>query len=165
MSFFARAFPQPMITLVILGLWMALASSFSLGNLLLGTVLALLIPQFTKHFWPDQPRIARPVRGLMLVALVIYDIVVANLQVARLVLGPISRLRPQLVELPLDIEDPFVATVLGSIISLTPGTVSIEIDTKERVLLIHALDVDDKDALIASIKARYEAPLKEIFKC
>lgn len=165
MSLFDRALPQPVVSLAILALWMALASSLSLGNLLLGTVLALAIPQFTQRFWPNHPRVTRPLRALMLFALVIYDIVVANIEVARLVLGPIDRLRPDLIELPLDIADPFVATLLGSIISLTPGTVSIEINTDAKVLLIHALDVEDKDALIASIKTRYEAPLKEIFKC
>jgi multicomponent K+:H+ antiporter subunit E len=69
------------------------------------------------------------------------------------------------VEVPLDIADPFVATLLGSIVSLTPGTVSIEIDRTKNVLFVHGLDIEDEAAVIASIKARYEAPLKEAFAC
>jgi multicomponent K+:H+ antiporter subunit E len=82
-----------------------------------------------------------------------------------LVLGPLDRLDPAFVEVPLDLDDPFIATLLGSIVSLTPGTVSIEVDHDRRLLHVHALDVDDPATLIATIKARYEAPLKEIFRC
>jgi multicomponent K+:H+ antiporter subunit E len=58
-----------------------------------------------------------------------------------------------------------VATLLGSIVSLTPGTVSVEIERERKVLLVHALDADDPPGLIATIKSRYEAPLKEVFRC
>jgi multicomponent K+:H+ antiporter subunit E len=58
-----------------------------------------------------------------------------------------------------------VATLLGSIVSLTPGTVSIEIDRERHVLLVHGLDIEDEAAMIATVKARYETPLKEIFGC
>ena len=100
-----------------------------------------------------------------LVLRVLWDIVVANLEVARLVLGPSDRLHPAFIELPLDIDEPFVATVLASIITLTPGTVSVDIDRDRRMLLVHALDVTDIPAAIDTIKRRYEAPLTEIFGC
>ena len=93
------------------------------------------------------------------------DIVTANLEVARQVVGPVERLRPGFLEVPLDVADPFVATVLGSVVSLTPGTVSVEIERDRRVLLVHALHVEDAGAAVARIKARYEAPLKEVFGC
>lgn len=165
MTVLARLIPQPTMTLAVVGLWMALASSTSLGNLLLGIVLGLAIPWLTQSFWPDRPRLARPLLGISLLLRVVGDILVANWQVARLVVGPLERIRPAFVEVPLDIADPFVATVLGSIVSLTPGTVSIDIDMGAKVLLVHALDVADTAAMIAIIKTRYEAPLKEIFAC
>jgi multicomponent K+:H+ antiporter subunit E len=77
----------------------------------------------------------------------------------------LDHLRPEFVEVPLDISHPFVATLLGSIVSLTPGTVSIEIDMDAKRMFVHALDVADREQLIATIKSRYEAPLKEIFAC
>ena len=75
------------------------------------------------------------------------------------------RLRPGFVELPLDLTDEFAITLLASTISLTPGTVSADVSEDRRTLLIHALDVDDQDAMIRQIKQRYERPLKEIFEC
>ena len=165
MSAAARLLRHPTLSLVILALWLALAGSFAPGHLLLGAALGLSIPWLTHAFWPDPPRVARPDAAVRLFFVVLYDIVVANWIVARRVLGPLERLRPSFVEMPLDAEDFFVATILGSIISLTPGTVSIDIDRQRRILTVHALDVEDTEALIRTIKARYEAPLKEIFAC
>lgn len=165
MSGLDRILPQPLVSLAILGLWMVLAPGPSLGHLLLAALLAVAIPQLTRRLWPDRPRLRRPVAGAALFMRVLADIIVANWQVARRVLGPLDRLHPRFVPIPLDIEDPFVATLLGSIVSLTPGTVSIEIDREKRLLLVHGLDVEDEAAMIATIKARYEAPLKEIFGC
>jgi multicomponent K+:H+ antiporter subunit E len=157
--------PQPLITLAIVGLWLALAPTFSLGQLMLGALLGLTIPWATRNFWPDRPRLVRPIASLALFVRVVIDIVIANLQVSRLVVGPLDRLDPAFIEVPLDIEDPFVATLLGSIVSLTPGTVSVEIERERKVLLVHALDADNPPAMVANIKSRYEAPLKEIFRC
>jgi multicomponent K+:H+ antiporter subunit E len=157
--------PQPLLSLVIAALWLALAPAMSVGNLLLGACLGLAIPWITARFWPDRPRLARPLAGVALFLRVLGDIVVANWQVARLVLGPLDRLHPAFVKVPLEIDDPLVATVLASIVSLTPGTVSVDIDRERKALLVHALDAGDPLALAATIKARYEAPLKEIFQC
>jgi multicomponent K+:H+ antiporter subunit E len=106
------------------------------------------------------------VKGLALFTVkVFYDIVVANLQVVKLVLGPKSRLEPAFVEVPVAIEDEFVLSTLACIISLTPGTVSASLSSDHKILLVHGLDVPDREELIAAVKSRYEAPLLEIFEC
>lgn len=165
MSLFHRVLPQPVLSLLILGLWMVLASAPSLAQFVLGAAVAVLLPWITRGFWPDRPRLSDPLAALKLAFVVLHDIVTANLLVARQVLGPPAVLRPAFLEVPLEIGDPFVATILGSIVSLTPGTVSVEIDRRRRVLLVHALHVEDAAEAIAAIKTRYEAPLRRIFAC
>lgn len=160
-----RILPLPFTSLAILGLWLVLASSFTFGSLVVGTLVAILVPLWTVRFWPDRPLLRKPLKAFGFFFLVCRDIVAANLIVARQVLGPLDRIRPGFVDIPLDIEDPFVATILGGIVTLTPGTVSIDIDMEQRVLHVHALDVPDPQALIAEIKTRYETPLKEMFGC
>lgn len=160
-----RLLPQPVLTLVITTLWLVLASDASAGNVLLGLTIGLLIPPFSSAFWPGRPHTFRLGPALRLLVVVIYDIIVANIAVARIVLGNVDRIRPAFVDVPLDTADPYVATILGSIITLTPGTLTIDIDMEKRVAHIHALDVQDRSMLIAEIKNRYEAPLKEIFGC
>lgn len=165
MTLVHRLLPQPVLSLVIVALWLGLAGSVSVGQVLLATLLGLLLPWLTQSFWPNRPRVARPVAGARLAVIVLFDIVVANWQVARRVLGPFDRLHPRFIEVPLDIEDNFVATILGGIVSMTPGTVSVDIDQERRLLLVHALDAEDPETAIRTIKARYEAPLKEAFQC
>jgi multicomponent K+:H+ antiporter subunit E len=165
MTLLARVLPQPTISLAIIGLWMVLAPSPSLGNLLLAVILGVSIPWITQSFWPDRPHLARPLTGIALFVRVVGDIILANWEVARLVVGPLDRLKPAFIDVPVEIDNPFVATLLASIVSLTPGTVSVDIDRAASILNVHALNVADEAELIATIKRRYEAPLKEVFGC
>ena len=165
MSALYRVLPQPVISGLILGLWTILAPAPTTGQVLLGLVLALGLPWATRGFWPDRPRLADAGAAIRLLGVFLADVVRANLVVARQILGPVGRLRPGFLEVPLDLRDPFVATLLGSIVSLTPGTVSAEIDRERWVLQVHALHVEDEAGAAALIKACYEAPLRKVFGC
>ncbi|WP_237213476.1 Na+/H+ antiporter subunit E [Falsiroseomonas oryziterrae] len=160
-----RVLPRPGLSLLILGVWLILAPAPTLGQVLIGVMLAVALPLATRGFWPGEIRLRRPLVALRLLGVVLGDIVTANLLVARQVLGAPERLRPAFMDVPLGIADPFVSTLLGSIVSLTPGTVSVDIDRGRQVLQVHALHIEDPAATIALIKARYETPLKEIFGC
>lgn len=160
-----RLYPFPVLSLGIGLLWLVLAGTYTLNSLIMAALFGTLLPALARPFLPDVPRVRRLPRALALFARVCVDIVVANWEVAALVLGPMRRLQPRFFVVPLTTRSPFVATVLGSIVSLTPGTVSIDIDMEAATLLIHGLRVPDEAATIADIKARYEAPLMEIFGC
>ena len=157
--------PHPLLSLVLLLLWLLLNNSASAGHLVLGSLLAVVIPLFTRRFWPEPARVRRPGLALRLAGRVRWDIVVANLRVARLVLGPHAAIRPRFVRVPLDVQGEVAVTVLASVISLTPGTVSADLDSERRSLLVHALSEEDPVELVRQIKSRYEAPIKEIFAC
>ena len=157
--------PRPGLSLALFLLWAVLTNAASFGTLLLGGLLALGLPFIVSPFWPDAPRLARPGVALKFAVRVAWDMLIANWAVARRVIGPVAKLHPAFVEVPLDLRDPFAATVLGSIVSLTPGTVSIDVDRERWVLKLHALDAPDPDALARDIKLRYEKPIKEIFSC
>ncbi len=157
--------PHPGLSSFLLVLWLLLNNSAAPGHLVLGALLGVLIPLFTRRFWPERLGLARPGLMLRFSGRVLWDIIVANFAVARVVLGPRSAIRPAFVRVPLDIHDDFPVTVLASVVSLTPGTVSADIDAERRNLLVHALSVSDTEALAQDIKARYEAPIKEIFAC
>ncbi len=157
--------PHPGLSSFLLVLWLLLNNSAASGHLVLGALLGVLIPLFTRRFWPERLGLARPGLMLRFSGRVLWDIIVANFAVARVVLGPRSAIRPAFLRVPLDIHDDFPVTVLASVVSLTPGTVSADIDAERRNLLVHALSVSDTEALVQDIKARYEAPIKEIFAC
>ena len=158
-----RLLPQPLLSLTLLLTWL-LANSFSPGQIILGAGLALVIPWFSHRFWPERVSVGRPLRMLRFVGQVLFDIVTANITVARLILGPLQSITPRFVHYPLRLRDEFAITVLANTISLTPGTVSADLSKDRRTLLIHALNVENERTLIETIYNRYEQPLQEIFE-
>lgn len=160
-----KLLPHPLLTLVLTVVWVMLLNSLSLGGALLGLILGIAIPLLTSSFWPEAPRLRHPLRIAEYIALVLWDIVVANLAVARIVLfKPNHRLQPQFVTIPLEVRTPAAITVLAGTITMTPGTVSADLSADGRSLLVHCLDEPDPAAVRDAIKRRYEARLKEIFE-
>ena len=171
-----RWLPTPFRSLFLFMVWLLLNNSVSVGHLVLATIFAILIPILSFSFRDPQPLILKPGLALKQLLIVLYDIVVANLQVALLILGPSKKLRPAFIKVPIDLTHDMPITILASCVSLTPSTVSAEVypiaeslpegeEPTQRYLLIHVLDLKDEEALIKQIKQRYEAPLKEIFQC
>lgn len=160
-----RLLPYPLQSATLLVVWLLLMNSASPGQIVLGSVLAIAVPRLLAAFHPAVPPVRKPWTLIRLLLVVLWDIVVANIQVAIQVLGPNSALRPAFVILPLDLENDVAIAMLASIISLTPGTVSADLGRDRRQLLIHSLSVVDTDALVKQIKQRYEKPLLEVFPC
>lgn len=158
-------FPHTALSLFMLVLWLLLVNEINAGQLLLGAALAWLIPWLTQDFWPESLVMRRPATALRFIGMVFKDILIANLALVRRILGPVDKLQPAFMVLPLDIEHEFTITLLASTISLTPGTVCADLSVDGRYLLIHSIHVIDTDAAIKEMKQRYEAPLKEIFEC
>lgn len=157
--------PHPVMSVIILVMWLLLAKHPGPGAALLGAALAVTIPLFARVFLPVRPEVRSVVALVRFVPHFVWDVVVANFQVAYLILNVRRRARPHWLVIPLELEDPHAITTLANVISLTPGTVSSELGPRRRTLLVHALDVDDPDEEVARIKTRYERPLKEIFEC
>lgn len=156
--------PHPTMGLMLFLVWLLLFNSLAPLVLVSGLVVAWVLPMLTRMFWTEVPHVKHSGKLLRYMLMVLGDIVLANLVALRLILGPRRSLHPAWVELPLDIRDPYAITILASTISLTPGTVTSEVGPGHAKLLIHALNATDPDALVAAIKQRYEAPLKEIFE-
>jgi multicomponent K+:H+ antiporter subunit E len=157
--------PHPLLSAGLLVLWLLLNNSAAPGQFLLGALFGVLIPLFTRRFWPEPAYVTRPLQALRFAGRVLWDIVVANFVVTRVVLGRSDAIQPVFVRVPLDVEGEFATTVLLMVISLTPGTVTADLDEKRRYLLVHALSEDNPEALVQRIKNRYENAIREIFVC
>ncbi len=160
-----KVFPQPAVSVAVLLTWLLAQNGVTVAAVLLGAALAIGIPLFSARFWPEYPAHVRYLPLARLAVRVGADIVIANVRVALLVLGPKRRLRPRFLELPLAVETGHAITLLASVISLTPGTVSANLSGDRRTLLVHGLAIDDVAAEIARIKDRYETLVKEAFEC
>lgn len=163
-SLMRRWLPHPLLSVVLILLWMLLLDSFTAGGLLVGTVLSLVISAVTSNFWPARPPLRSWRRALAFMLLVLWDVVVANVLVARLILfRPSSALRSRWITIPLSLTSPEAITVLAGTITMTPGTVSGDVAADGRSLLVHCLDAPDAEAAVRDITTRYQSRLMEIF--
>ena len=161
----SRILPHPLLSFLIALTWVFLVNDFSAGHIVLGAIIGVAVPLLTSAYWPGRPRLRNWPAILSYVGVVLWDIVVSNVQVAYLVLFRRSdRLRSQFVVVPLELKTPEAITVLAGTITMTPGTVSADLSSDSQALLVHCLDVADPEALVATIKTRYERRLKEIFE-
>ena len=160
-----RVFPMPFHSLLLFVVWLLLNNSVSAGHIVLAAFFSIAIPLFVNGMRDEHPKILKPWRALRYVFMVMYDILVANVEVAWLVIRPIKHLEPGFIAVPINIRSDLGITILASTVSLTPGTVSAEISKDKQWLYVHALHLEREADLIHLIKTRYEATLKEIFGC
>lgn len=160
-----RLVPHPLLSITLLVVWIGLVNKFTLGNLILGTAFGLIIPMLTAPYWPNRPAIGRPLKVVEYVLVVLWDILVANVQVALVILFRRERdIRSHWIPVPIELRSAEAITVLAGTITMTPGTVSATLCADGSSILVHCLHTDDPDAVRDDIKDRYERRLKEIFQ-
>jgi multicomponent Na+:H+ antiporter subunit E len=150
-------------TALLLGVtWVALTGDLSLANVAFGVILGGLAVRVARPLGPD-PVFAK-VRPLKVVGLLLYlawQIVVANLKVVAAVLGPRRLLRPALVAVPLDVTTDGQITALSNLVSLTPGTLSLDVSPDRRTLYVHAISASSPETLRREIKDGFERRVLE----
>lgn len=157
-------FPHPFLTVVLAVVWVLLQNEITPGMAVFGIILGIIIPRMTAIWWPDPPKGMRVGKVFTYTLIVLWDIIVANVQVAWIVLTvPNARLKPAWIVVPLRLKKPEAITVLAGTITLTPGTVSADLSDEGHSLLVHVLHTDDPDAVRDDIIARYESRILEIF--
>lgn len=156
--------PHPIFSLVLLVAWLLLNNSFTVGQILLGSLFGWLLPLWTQKFCESDFAMKKPKVLVKFMTLVLWDILVSNFLVAKQVLGKTSKLEPTFYRVPLDIKSDIGISWLANTISLTPGTVTCDVSLDKTFLEIHSLHTQDIAGDIAEIKQRYEAPLIEVFE-
>ena len=160
-----RLLPSPWLTLGLFGGWLLLTRSFSMGQVLLGALVAVAMPLLMAPLRP-QPRPLR--RGKLLVRLILrvaVDVVRSALVVASGVLRAKSRPpRGSFVVVPLELRDAHALAALAIISAVVPGTVWSELAPDRSALLVHVFDLENEAAFIRHMKTDYEQPLMEIFE-
>jgi multicomponent K+:H+ antiporter subunit E len=151
------------MSLFLLVMWLLLTQSFSPGQFVLGTFVAVMASSFMAYLEPDRVRI-RFTRAIpRLILIVIGDIVRSNIGVGRIVLRRDCASTSGFIKVPLDLRNRYGLAALAMIITATPGTLWVQHDSTRHVLLLHVLDLVDEKYWIDLIKNRYECLLMEIF--
>ena len=157
-------FPTPYHSILLWLVWQIL-HDFSRGHMVLGAVFAIVIPWIVAPLSEEAAVAKKPIKAITYTFRLLIDIAVSNYDVAKRVLQSNRHLKPAFIAVPLDIKGSVPLTIFTSSVSLTPGTVSVELSDDRKWLYVHVLHLEEEQALIKLIKDRYEAPLKEIFGC
>ena len=161
-SFWENWLPHPFVSVMVALSWIMLTHSLDAATLLMALLLGILIPRLVQPFISRTPDI-NWVLALKLFFVVLWDIIICNIKVAKLVLGPTHKLHPKWFRVPLETQHEQVNVLLALIITTTPGTVTAGIDHDRGDILVHALSTDDAEIDILEIKNRYEKALMAIF--
>lgn len=132
--------------LLIITIWVALWSDISLANVLSGLLVATLII-FSFDTWRAGNVIIRPLAATKFAFYFLYQLAVSTVVVARTVIAPTDRIRTGIIAVPLLACSDAVATLIADAISLTPGTLTLEVRSDPLTLYVHALDVRDPTVL------------------
>lgn len=160
-----KLFPMPFHSLLLFVVWLLLNNSISAGHIVLASFFAITIPWLVTGMRDEHPKILKPWLAIRYVLMVMKDILTANVEVALLIVGPVKKLKPGFVAIPIEVDSDLGITILASTVSLTPGTVSAEVSKDRAWLYVHSLHLENEAELIESVKQRYERPIKEIFGC
>ena len=144
------------MNLLLAGGWCALFGTFDLGTFLRGFLLAFAALSLSSPLYEQTAYFRRVLLTARLGAYFLYELTVSSVQVAWDVITPMHRSRPAIVAVPLDIEEPVQITVLANLISLTPGSLSLDVSPDGKTLYVHEMFVDDPDETRRRIKTGFE---------
>ncbi|MCI5073542.1 Na+/H+ antiporter subunit E [Oricola sp.] len=144
--------------------WAAVTGSFSLINVIFGFALGALALSLIREQVGSMGYFSRAWRVGSLIALFIYELVLSAWRVAKLVLKPNMNLKPGIFAYPLKVDRDFEITLLANLITLTPGTLSVDVSDDRRYLYVHALDCSDPDQAREDIADGFERKILEAFR-
>jgi multicomponent Na+:H+ antiporter subunit E len=148
--------------LVLSIVWVSLTGLFSLANMAFGFALAYLVLYATSPMMKPTRYFERVFRIGGFALYFAWLVILANLKVARSVLSFRKRLQPGIIAVPLSLEKETLMVLLANLVTLTPGTVSVEISRDRRMLYVHALDASDPEAVRRSITQQLEKKVQEM---
>lgn len=149
--------------LILTFIWVAITGNFIFQNFLFGFIasffiLRLVASKEQRKYFKIFPKV------IAFIFFFIYELIKANLQVAYEVLTPHYNMSPGIVKVPLDAETDIEITFLANLISLTPGTLSIDVSDNKKVLYVHSMYIKDRESFIAGIKNGFEKRILEILR-
>lgn len=145
--------------------WAGLWSDFTLLQLVVGFHVGFAALWLAQPLFDTQsPYFRRAYRVVRLVVFFLYELVVSSIRVAWDVITPRDLSNPKILRMPLDVKSDLEILLVTNLISLTPGTLSLDVTPDRRTLIVHAMFADDPDAIVKELKDGMERMVKEVFE-
>ncbi|MCW5750442.1 MAG: Na+/H+ antiporter subunit E [Alphaproteobacteria bacterium] len=150
-----------LLNLLLALVWMGVTGVGTFVNLVFGLLIGFAALWLTRELWGDTRYFRRLPLVARLLLLFLYELVLSSLRVARDVLKPRMTFRPGIVAVPIDLTDDLQITMLANLITLTPGTMSVDVSDDRKLIYVHAMDIGDRDQLVRDIKDGFETRIRE----
>jgi len=145
-------------------LWSMAQGEVTLLSIASGFLVGMFVLHMTGPVLGDSRYAVRFLRAIGLVVFFLKELVVSSVRVAIDVLRPTFTMRPAIIQVPLDIEGDIAITLLANLISLTPGTLSVDVSDDKAHLYVHAMYGDEPDVVVRGIKHDFERRIQEVFR-
>ncbi|ANU11526.1 Na(+)/H(+) antiporter subunit E [Planococcus antarcticus DSM 14505] len=142
--------------------WMFMTVSFSPDGFAIGFIVGLAIILLMRRFFSYRLYTSRAWAVLRLFLLFLKELFMSSIQVLRIVIAPNMNLKPAIFELETELKEDWEITLLSALITLTPGTLVVGISDDQKRLYIHALNFEDIDKAVNSIKDTFERAILEV---
>jgi multicomponent Na+:H+ antiporter subunit E len=153
-----------LMNLLLSFIWVALSGSLYYTNFLFGFMIGFFILWIMNREETDRRYFNRVPKTIGFVFFFLYEMIVANIQVAYDVITPKYFFKPGIVRYPLDASTDIEINLLSTMISMTPGTLILDISEDKKSLYIHVMYLKDKETFIAQLKNGFEKKLLEILR-
>lgn len=144
--------------------WLALTGTFSPANLALGFVAGYLLLWLCQPMLGTSRYFAKLRSAIRFILFFLWELLKANFVVAFDILTPRHRMKPGVIAVPLDASTDAEITLLANLITLTPGTLSLDVSTDRKVLYVHAMYIEDAETLRRWIKQGFEQRVLELLR-
>ncbi|KZL20954.1 Na(+)/H(+) antiporter subunit E [Pseudovibrio axinellae] len=153
-----------LMNLLLAAAWGAITGSFSPLNLFFGFILASISLFLIREQIAYREYLQRGGKVVVLAASFFLELVVSSWRVLMIVIRPKIQLRPAIIAVPLTVTEDFEITLLANMVTLTPGTLSVDVSEDRKVLFVHCLDVPSPDETVDGIKNGFERQIMEAFR-
>lgn len=155
---------QILLNVFLAFIWMFLKNDYSSSTFFVGYILGLLILLMYRRFFHERFYLSRVIAVISLIMLFLKELVLSNISVLKHVLKPKLDIKPGIFALETELTKDWEITILANLITLTPGTLVVDVSLDSKILYIHAIDIQEKHEAIDSIKNSFERAIKEVSK-
>ncbi|MFC4682597.1 Na+/H+ antiporter subunit E [Exiguobacterium sp. s149] len=153
---------QLLINFFLAFIWMFFTGTFTTSGFIIGCLLGLLVIFMMRRFFKNTDfYFIRVLKLLKLFLIFCRELILANVEVLRLVLSPKLKIKPGIFRYHTELDAGWKVSCLSMLITLTPGTLVVQVSDDNKTLYIHALHMPDKESLRRDIYDNFETKIKE----
>lgn len=155
---------QFVVNIIIAVIWMLLQDTLAFKSFILGFFIGLIVLYFTVRRLDTPLYVQRLFAAIILIVAFLYEVVRSGIRVSYLLLHPRLPVSPGLVAVPLEVTSDEAITMFAGMITMAPGSISVELSDDRSTLYVHALEADDPHKAAEFFKRTFERRIMEVFK-